>query len=156
MQLDALDVALLRLLVEEPRAGAREYARVLGVARGTVQSRIARLERTGVVTSYAARIEPAALGFPVAAFVRLHLAQGKLDDVSERLQRIPELLEAHSTTGDGDMLCRVVARDHQHLEAVVQQLLSVPGVVRTWTEIAMHNRVPYRVLPLLQRRAQEL
>jgi DNA-binding Lrp family transcriptional regulator len=129
MDLDDLDRSLLRLLVEEPRAGSREYARVLGVARGTVLS---------------------AIGFPVLAFIHLHLTQGRLDDVAARLADLPEVLEAHSMTGEGDMLCRVVTRDHAHLEHVVQHLLAIPGVVRTQTEIALRERVPYRVLPLLQ------
>ena len=150
MSYDSLDLSLLRLLVEEPRAGSREYARVLGVARGTVQSRIAKLEQSGAITGYAAQISPAALGYTVEAFVHLHLAQGKLDQVTARLGEIPEVLEAHSTTGEGDVLCRVVARDNNHLEQIVQTLLALGGVVRTRTEIAMRERVSYRVLPLLQ------
>lgn len=150
MHFDDLDLSLLRMLIEEPRAGHREYARVLGVARGTVQSRIARLERSGAITGYAAQISPAALGFTVEAFVHLHLAQGKLDHVTAGLADIPEVLTAHSTTGEGDMLCRVVARGNAHLEQIVQRLLALPGVVRTRTEIALKERIAYRVLPLLQ------
>jgi len=150
MQLDDLDLELIRLLLTAPRAGSREYARLLGIARGTVQSRIGRLERAGVVTGYAAHVSPAGLGYAVEAFVHLNLAQGKLDEVTARLAEIPELLEAHSTTGDPDMLCRVAARDNQQLEQIVQRILALPGVVRTRTEIAMRKRVPYRVLPLLQ------
>lgn len=150
MQLDDLDRALVRLLLEEPRAGTREYARVLGVARGTVASRIARLERTGVVTGYAAHVSPAGLGFPIEAFVHLYLSQGKLGQVTAGLAKIPEVLQAHTTTGEGDVLCRVAARDNEHLEQVVQALLSLTGIVRTKTEIAMRECIAARVLPLLQ------
>ncbi len=153
-QFDELDLTLLRLLLEEPRAGSREYARVLGVARGTVQARTARLERAGVVTGHSVHLSPAALGYPVTAFVHLHLAQGKLDEVSERLAYIAEVLQAHSTTGEGDLVCRVAARSNAHLEQVVQRLLGLPGVVRTRTEIALSERVAYRVLPLLQQLAE--
>ncbi len=128
----------------------REYARVLNVARGTVQSRIGRMEREGVVAGYGAEIDPAALGYRVLAFVHLHLAQGKLDSVVSQLTAIPELLEAHSTTGEGDVLCRVVAYDNGHLEELVQLLLALPGVVRTRTEIALKRRVANRILPLVQ------
>ncbi|WP_432826466.1 Lrp/AsnC family transcriptional regulator [Dactylosporangium sp. CA-092794] len=154
MQLDDVDLALLRLLVEEPRAGSREYARLLGIARGTVASRIARLERAGTVTGYAAQVSPAGLGYGVEAFIHLHLAQGKLDDVTARLTEIPQILEAHSTTGDGDVLCRVVAESNSGIEALVQTLLAIPGVVRTRTEISLSQRVPYRVLPLLHQAAR--
>ena len=150
MHLDQLDLDLLNLLLEEPQAGMREYARVLGVARGTVQARLARLEREGVITGHAPAISPAGLGFTVLAFIHLFLAQGQLDNVAATLSRLPEVLEAHTTTGEGDLLCRVAARSNLHLEEVVQTLLALPGVTRTRTEISLNQRVGYRILPLVQ------
>jgi len=150
VHLDQLDLDLLNLLLEEPRAGMREYARVLGVARGTVQARLARLEREGVITGHAPALSPAGLGFTVLAFVHLYLAQGQLDNVAARLSVIPEVLEAHTTTGEGDLLARVAARSNLHLEEIVQNLLALPGVTRTRTEISLNQRVGYRVLPLVQ------
>ncbi|HEX3962222.1 MAG TPA: Lrp/AsnC family transcriptional regulator [Trebonia sp.] len=150
MQLDGLDLDLLNLILEEPRAGVREYARVLGIARGTAASRLARLEREGVISGYAPTVEPGRLGYDVLGFVHLVLAQGKLDEVARRLVEVPEVLEAHSTTGEGDLLCRVAARNNAHLESVVQALLALPGVVRTRTEVALSPRVAYRTLPLVR------
>jgi DNA-binding Lrp family transcriptional regulator len=150
VHLDQLDLDLLNLVLEEPQAGMREYARVLGVARGTVQARLARLEREGVITGHAPAISPAGLGFSVLAFIHLFLAQGQLDNVAATLSRLPEVLEAHTTTGEGDLLCRVAARSNLHLEEVVQTLLALPGVTRTRTEISLNQRVGYRVLPLVQ------
>ncbi|MGH3249000.1 MAG: Lrp/AsnC family transcriptional regulator [Trebonia sp.] len=150
MHLDQLDLDLLNLLLEEPQAGMREYARVLGVARGTVQARVARLEREGVIAGHGPAISPARLGFTVLAFVHLYLAQGQLDNVVSRLGDLPEVLEAHTTTGEGDMLCRVAARNNPHLEEIVQTLLALPGVTRTKTEISLNQRVSYRVQPLVQ------
>jgi len=66
------------------------------------------------------------------------------------LSRLPEVLEAHTTTGEGDLLCRVAARSNLHLEEIVQTLLALPGVTRTRTEISLNQRVGYRVLPLVQ------
>ncbi|MGX7681573.1 Lrp/AsnC family transcriptional regulator [Jatrophihabitans sp. DSM 45814] len=149
VDLDDIDFALLRLLVDRPRDGMREYARVLGVARGTVQNRAARLIRQGVVRNFAADVDPAALGYPVLGFAHLHLAQGRLEAVSTALATIPEVIEAHSITGDSDVFCRVVARHHLHLEDVVQRILGLPGVVRIRTELALHERVARRILPLL-------
>jgi DNA-binding Lrp family transcriptional regulator len=150
VQLDQLDLELLNLLLEEPQAGMREYARVLGVARGTVQARLARMEREGVIAGHAPTISPAGLGFTVLAFVHLFLAQGQLDAVVSRLRGLPEVLEAHSTTGEGDLLCRVAARSNLHLEEIVQTLLALPGVTRTRTEISLNQRVGYRIQPLVQ------
>jgi DNA-binding Lrp family transcriptional regulator len=150
MHLDQLDLELLNLLLEEPQAGMREYARVLGVARGTVQARLGRLEREGVITGHAPAVSPAGLGFTVLAFVHLYLAQGQLDNVVSRLSALPEVLEAHTTTGEGDLLCRVAARSNLQLEEIVQTLLALPGVTRTRTEISLNQRVGYRVRPLVQ------
>jgi DNA-binding Lrp family transcriptional regulator len=63
---------------------------------------------------------------------------------------MPEVLEAHTTTGEGDLLVRVAARSNTHLEEIVQTLLALPGVVRTRTEISLNQRVGYRVQPLVQ------
>ncbi|WP_406363976.1 Lrp/AsnC family transcriptional regulator [Streptomyces sp. NBC_01579] len=150
MAVDALDTRILRLLIEQPRTSVREYARILSIARGTLQARIDRLERNGVITGTGPVLSPAALGHPVLAFVHLEVTQGHLDEVGEALAAVPEIVEAFSTTGGGDLLTRVVARDNGHLEDVIQQLIQLPGVVRTRTEVALRERVPHRLLPLVE------
>ncbi|MEV0281957.1 Lrp/AsnC family transcriptional regulator [Streptomyces sp. NPDC050610] len=149
MAVDELDAKILRLLLEQPRTSVREYARTLGVARGTLQARLDRMERDGVITAYAPRLSPAALGHPVLAFVHIEVTQGRLNDVGDALAGVPEIIEAFSTTGGGDLLTRVVARDAAHLEDVIQRLIQLPGVVRTSTEVALRERVPHRMLPLV-------
>ncbi|MEV7675560.1 Lrp/AsnC family transcriptional regulator [Streptomyces sp. NPDC088752] len=150
MAVDELDTRILRLLIEQPRTSVREYARILGVARGTVQARIDRLERDGVITATGPVLSPAALGHPVLAFVHVEVTQGHLDEVGDALASVPEIVEAFSITGGGDLLTRVVARDAGHLEDVIQRLIRLPGVVRTRTEIALRERVPHRLLPLVE------
>ncbi|GAA4661504.1 Lrp/AsnC family transcriptional regulator [Streptomyces youssoufiensis] len=149
MAVDAFDAKILRLLLEQPRTSVREYARLLGVARGTLQARLDRLERDGVITGTGPRLSAAALGHPMLAFVHVEVTQGHLDDVGDALAEVPEIIEAFSITGGGDLMTRVVARDAGHLEDVVQRLIQLPGVVRTRTEIALRQRVPYRMLPLV-------
>src|SRR5580704_6632669 len=153
--LDRLDLAVLRMLVEQPRAGVREYARQLGIARGTVQARLDRLQRNGVLTSYRPHISPTAMGFAGLAYVHLHLAQGMLDETSVLLAETPEILEANSITGEGDMLCRVVAKDNADLERVVQQIIAVPGVIRSRTEVVLSRRIELRITPLIEKLATE-
>ncbi|MFI6698414.1 Lrp/AsnC family transcriptional regulator [Streptomyces sp. NPDC050509] len=150
MSVDTLDTRILRLLIERPRTSVREYARILGVARGTVQARLDRLERDGVIVGTGPRLSPAALGHPVLAFVHIEVTQGHLDEVGDALAEVPEIIEAFSITGAGDLLTRVVARDNGHLEDVVQRLIQLPGVVRTRTEMALRERVPHRLLPLVE------
>jgi DNA-binding Lrp family transcriptional regulator len=150
MPVDALDARILQLLLQQPRTSVREYARILGVARGTLQVRLDRLERDGVITAAGPRVSPTALGHPVLAFVRIEVTQGHLDEVGEALAAVPEIIEAFSITGGGDLLTRVVARDNAHLEDIIQRLIRLPGVVRTRTEIALRERVAERVLPLVE------
>ncbi|MFE3598405.1 Lrp/AsnC family transcriptional regulator [Streptomyces sp. NPDC059096] len=150
MPVDTLDTRILRLLIERPRTSVREYARLLGVARGTVQARLDRLERDGVIMGTGPRLSPAALGHPVLAFVHIEVTQGHLDEVGDALAQVPEIIEAFSITGAGDLLTRVVARDNGHLEDVVQRLIQLPGVVRTRTEMALRERVAHRLLPLVE------
>ncbi|CAL9355062.1 Lrp/AsnC family transcriptional regulator [Streptomyces sp. enrichment culture] len=150
MPVDELDTRILRLLIEQPRTSVREYARILGVARGTLQARLDRLEREGVITGTGPFLSPAALGHPVLAFVHVEVTQGHLDEVGDALAAVPEIVEAFSITGAGDLLTRVVARDNAHLEDVIQRLIRLPGVVRTRTEVALRERVPFRLLPLVE------
>jgi DNA-binding Lrp family transcriptional regulator len=149
--IDKLDARLIELLTAEPRVGVLEASRRLGVARGTIQARLDRLQARGVVTGYGPDIDPAALGHGVSAFVTLEIRQaGGHDLVTGRLADIPEVLEMHTITGAGDMLCRVVARTNADLQRVIDAIVGVAGVVRASTVIALATPLPYRVLPLVR------
>ncbi|MCV7228136.1 Lrp/AsnC family transcriptional regulator [Mycolicibacterium komossense] len=150
-QLDKLDLDVLRLMVEDARAGVREYARRLSVARGTVQSRIDRFVRSGIITSYQPQMQPTALGYSILAFVHVHIAQAMMDATCIELAEIPEVLEVNSVAGEGDLLCRVVARDHDDFEHVLQTVISCKGVLRTRSELVLSRRIPPRITPLLEK-----
>lgn len=142
---------MIELLSGEPKIGVLEASRRLGVARGTAQARLDKLQARGVIVGYGPDIDPAALGHAVTAFVTVELHQaGGHDLVAERLSRISEILEAHTITGPGDMLCRVVARTNADLQRVIDAIVDVPGVVRTSTVIALATTVPYRTIPLVR------
>ena len=149
--MDDLDVALLHLFSAEPRIGVLEASRRLGVARGTVQSRLDKLTERGVVAGWAPTLDPAALGYPVTAFLTLQLRQGAGHDVVARhLEGIAEVTEAHTITGEGDMWCRVVARSNADLQRVIDAVLAHPGIVRSTTVIALDTQIRSRVLPLVR------
>jgi DNA-binding Lrp family transcriptional regulator len=90
-----------------------------------------------------------ALGYGVTAFATLEIRQGQGQAVLAHLRSIPEVLEVHTTTGPGDMLCRVVARSNDDLQQVLDRVTQYPEIVRTSTVIALPNPVPHRVLPLV-------
>jgi DNA-binding Lrp family transcriptional regulator len=109
------------------------------------------MQARGVITGYGPDIAPAAIGYSVTAFVTLEIRQaGGHDPVAARLAAIAEVLEAHTITGAGDMLCRVVARSNADLQRVIDAIVALDGVVRTSTVIALDSPLPHRVLPLIR------
>ena len=151
--MDDLDGRLIDLFATDPRVGVLEASRRLGVARGTVQARLDKLVATGVVTGWGPELSPGALGFPVTAFLTLEIRQedatlGGHDAVARHLATIPEVLEAHTITGAGDLWARVVARSNSDLQRVIDLVLKDPAIVRSSTVIALATQIPYRVLPL--------
>ncbi len=87
--IDALDARLIAALAQAPRAPVLDLARRLGVARGTVQARLDKLQQRGVITGFGPDLSPRALGYAVVAFTTIEIAQGRLADVVEHLQAIP-------------------------------------------------------------------
>ncbi len=149
MAVDQVDAAILALFAEEPRIGVLEASRRLRLARGTVQARLDKLAARGVVIGWGPDVDTSQLGFPVTAFVTLEIAQSGHDDIGARLAEIPEVLEVHTITGNGDLLCRVVARSNADLQRVIDQVVSTDGVGRTSTVIALATQVGHRVMPLV-------
>ncbi len=80
----------------------------------------------------------------MSAFVSLEIAQGRGPAVDEHLAGIPEVVEAYMTTGPSDLLCRVVARDNDHLGLVINRILEVPGITRTTTSLVLATRIAPR------------
>lgn len=149
-QIDSLDARLIALLAAEPRLGVLECSRRLGVARGTVQARLDKLIARGVIRGFGPDISPAALGYSVTAFVTLEIRQRYgHDPVAAHLAEIPEMLEAHTITGSGDLLCRIVARSNSDLQRVIDQIVSHEAIQRASTIIALAEQIPYRTQPLV-------
>ncbi|MBO0804764.1 MAG: Lrp/AsnC family transcriptional regulator [Nocardiopsaceae bacterium] len=151
-ELDALDLALLTALRDNPRAGALALSRIVKVARATVQARLDRMEATGVITGYGPDLDVAAAGFGVHAFVTLEIAQGALDQVTADLAAIPGVLEAYATTGSGDVLCKVAAASNAELQQTLLRIDSSPAVARSTSAIELSVVIGRRDLPLLASR----
>lgn len=150
---DSLDVALLRTLAGRPRIGDLELSRVLKVARATVQGRLRRLDERGVIRDWSPTVDVAAAGFPVQAIITLEISQGLLEEVREDLMSIPEVLEAHVTTGSFDVVCRVATESHARLQDVLVRIDQSPSVMRSTSVMILSELIPPRTLPLLESRA---
>jgi DNA-binding Lrp family transcriptional regulator len=151
-QIDRTDARILLALDRDPRATTVALAGRLELARNTVLARAQRLE-ADCLSAPSRRLDPAHLGHRLLAFVTLEISQGDLDATVESLQGIPEILEVHATTGDGDLVARVVALDPDDLHRVTRTMLESPSVMRTRTSLALRELIPHRIGPLLQRRA---
>ena len=140
---------MLEALAASPRAGILALARRAGVARNTAQAHLDKLIKTEVIVGFGPEIDLRKVGYAVSAFVSLEIAQGRSGPVDEHLAAIPEIIEAWMTTGTSDLLCRVVARDNDHLGRVINEILDVPGVTRTTTALLLTTRILPRSLHLV-------
>jgi DNA-binding Lrp family transcriptional regulator len=149
--LDGTDTRLLSALAQDPRKTVVALAQKLGLSRNTVQARMAQLEKKHVFLSFERRINPAALGYPLMAFISVHAQQQRLARLAKELADIPEVLEGYGLTGPADLLLRVVALDAEDLFRINGKILACEGVDRTDTALAMGELIPFRVQPLLDR-----
>jgi DNA-binding Lrp family transcriptional regulator len=153
-RIDPLDARLILALDEEPDATVLSLARTLGVARNTVHARLSRLGRSGALLDYDRRVDPAALGYPLTAFVSIEISQSNGDRALAGLRAVPEVVEIHATTGEADFLVKVVARGTEDLHRVTNAMLTIAGVQRTNTAISLVEAMPARLRPLLERAAE--
>src|SRR4051794_3199870 len=110
--IDDIDSAILDLLQENARISQAEVSRVVGLAPSAVLERIRKLEARGVITGYAALVDPHAIEQPMLAFIAVRSAQTPGDDsVAGALAQCPEVLELHHVAGDDCYLLKVRARD---------------------------------------------
>ncbi|MFW3173046.1 Lrp/AsnC family transcriptional regulator [Geodermatophilus sp. CPCC 206100] len=140
--LDEVNRELLRLLDEDPRRSAADLARRVRMSPPAVRERVARLESAGVIRGYRLDVDPAAVGLPVAAWVRVRPGPGQLPRVAELAARVPEVAECHRVSGEDCFLLRVHVPSIQALEGVLDQFL-LHG--QTTTSIVVGTPVPVRL-----------
>src|SRR4051794_15736701 len=123
---DATDARLLLALSADPRATVMALSQRLGLARNTVQARLARLESSGALAPFEARVRPEALGYRLGAYVTVQVVQRSLAEVSDALAHIPEVLEVTGLSGVADLLVEGVARGADGLWRDTRQGPPVP------------------------------
>jgi DNA-binding Lrp family transcriptional regulator len=152
-QIDVTDARLLLALREDPRASVMALSQRLGLARNTVQARLSRLETNGTLAPLDRRVRPAALGYPLGAYVTVQVVQRSLTEVSSTLGLIPQVLEVTGLSGVADLLVEVVARDADDLWRITEKIMAIPGVQRTDTSLTLRRFVEHRLTPLLEHAA---
>ncbi|WP_109474409.1 Lrp/AsnC family transcriptional regulator [Ornithinimicrobium cavernae] len=154
--LDAVDARILLARDQSQDASLIEIGGRLGISRNTVHARLKRLRDGDALGPPSATLVPSAAGRPLLAFVTLSVSQQDVDSVYAALGAIPEVIEAHTTTGDADLMLRVVARDTVDLHRVTQSIQMTPGVQRSSTSLATTEVIPRRMSLLLQQLADEV
>ncbi|HTJ33075.1 MAG TPA: Lrp/AsnC family transcriptional regulator [Dactylosporangium sp.] len=147
-RIDRIDARILLAMIRSPRATVIALAERTGLARNTVHARLARLD-TSALRSFERRIDPAALGYRLQAYILTNVTQRKLAEVSTALAEVPEVLEVSGLSGVADLMIHIVARDADDLYRVAGKILDIRGVKRTNTALVMRELVDYRIHPLL-------
>jgi Lrp/AsnC family transcriptional regulator, leucine-responsive regulatory protein len=143
--LDETNLLLLDELANDGRVGMAELGRRVGMSAPAVAERVQRLERAGVITGYRAEIDPAAVGYPVEAIVRMRPSPGQLQRVRELAAELPEVAECHRITGEDCYLMRLHLRAIDELEELLDHF-TPHG--QTTTSIIHSTPVPRRGPPL--------
>ena len=135
------DLTLLLLLRENARASTAELARRLGVSRTTVQSRIERLERRGVIAGYGVRLSPEYEQTLIRAHVLVTVTPKLADRLVASLRAITSVRTVHSVSGNFDMIVIVDAPSIRDLDALLDKIGAMDGVERTSSSIILSTRV---------------
>ena len=134
MALDAVDRRIVALLSEDGRMSINELAGRAHVSRATAYARLERLRRDGVITGFAAMVDPAKVGYPIAALVLVNVDQGQWREVRDQVQQLPGLEYAALTSGGFDLIMLVRLPDISDLrDIVLVRLHDIPGIRSTQT-----------------------
>lgn len=152
MELDAKDCAIIAHLQANARVSFAELGRQVALSTPAVIERIQKLEEAGVILGYHAQINPAAVGLPVHAIVRITVDGGRIPAFADLARRTPEVLCCHRITGSESYLLEVSVRDTQHLEEVIDALMPyvatntslVLGTAFDWKPITPAQSLPRR------------
>ncbi|HXK75811.1 MAG TPA: Lrp/AsnC ligand binding domain-containing protein [Bacteroidaceae bacterium] len=148
-KIDKLDRQILDIITQNARIPFKEVAAQCGVSRAAIHQRVQRLIDLGVITGSGYQVNPKLLGFRTCTYVGISLEKGSMyTRVVEELEKIPEIIECHFTTGAYTMLTKLYATDNEHLmELLNHRLQEIPGVISTETLISLEQSIK-REIPI--------
>lgn len=141
VDLDSVDSKILTLLAKDAKQSYAEIGKKLFISPGTVHVRIKKLTEAGLIKAIRAEINYAALGFDITAFLGIYLEKSNMyESVKTELKKIPEVVDAHYTTGNYSIFAKIVCRDTEHLRDVLsKKLQAIKGIQRTETFISLEE-----------------
>lgn len=140
-RIDNLDKKILNIIMKNARIASKDVAMECGVSRAAIHQRIQRLIEMRVITGSGYTVNPKALGYNTCTYIGVSLEKGSMyREVVQELEKIPEVVECHFTTGPYSMLIKVYAQDNQHLmELLNDQIQHISGVTETETLISLEQ-----------------
>ena len=137
--LDEVDVSLIRALNQDARKSYRDLAKELGLALSTVSARVKRLEGQGYITGYVPVLDAQKLGFDLVVIVGVKIVHGKLLEAQKRIAKLPRVYGVYDVTGDWDSIVIARFRDRGELNDFIKDLLQLPYVERTGTQLVLNT-----------------
>ncbi|MEU8543763.1 Lrp/AsnC family transcriptional regulator [Streptomyces sp. NPDC048717] len=138
---DATDWRILEVLQHDGRASFADLARAVSMSPSAVTERVRRLEEAGIISGYAAVVDPEKVGLTIMAFVRLRYPNGNYRPFHDLVEAMPEILEAHHVTGDDCFVIKVAARSMRHLEEIAGR---IGGLGSVTTSVVYSSPLPRR------------
>jgi Lrp/AsnC family transcriptional regulator, leucine-responsive regulatory protein len=146
-EIDPVNLRVLEELQRDPRLTMSELGRRVGMSSPAVTERVRRLEEAGVIQGYRVELNPAALGLPITAYIRVRPSPGQLSKIAELAQQIPEVVECHRVTGEDCFILKVYIPAIDQLDRLLDCFLLYGS---TTTTIIQSSPVPLRPPPLPQ------
>lgn len=143
INIDGIDKKILRHLMEDARKPILEIARNIGISGAAIHQRLRKLEKSGLISGSKFIINPKVLGYTTMAYIGIFLDKAMSNPKAvKELEKIPEVLECHYTTGDWSILIKVLCRDNEHLMQVLNKnIQQIEGVSRTETFISLDQQI---------------
>lgn len=148
-KIDSLDRKILQIVMQNARIPSKDVAGECGVSRAAIHQRIQRMIDMKVITGSGYHVNPKVLGFATCTYIGVNLERGAMyRDVVPHLEKIPEVVECHFTTGPYTMLIKLYARDNEHLMVLLNdKIQTIPGVTGTETLISLDHSID-REIPI--------
>lgn len=141
--IDGIDKKILRALMEDARTPVLEIARNVGISGAAIHQRLKKLEKSGLLAGSKFIINPKVLGYSTMAFVGVYLDKAVSNpEAVKQLQRVPEVIECHYTTGEWSIFIKILSKDNEHLMHLLNtQIQGIKGVSRTETFISLQQQI---------------
>jgi len=148
--MDALDIKIINALQRNSRASITSISEDLRISNVATKQRVEKLEKSGVIKGYTAVLDHELLGYKTVAYIGVFLEKAKdYNAVLSKLNKIPQILEAHFTTGNYSVFAKIIAEDNKHLMKILNSdVQSIKGISRTETFISLEEGITNKSLPI--------